>query len=396
MSASSSLSAEVWQIILRYSIGIDGFLDPDAFEGVVSQHDMGDTTLPRNDEATYWRAENTRTVLQLVSKSWAIYLNLFQHRFVRMLDIRHGIVDPVVLKGAIRVSFSQYRCRCNQYCNSPAPLSSFTTFCCRALQDAKGVSMEIADMMDEEHQIREFISALPKFENVKTFIGLTCTYSGYLAPILNALPSIRHFYGKGYWGKRENGSIEHLTAYNLTTLSLHTRKGASYGAITYKLPSLQHLRLKDDSSDTIADFVTKSLIPILRAVGSRLLTLYIYQQNAQYEAPTEIWEFCPRLTTLRTALVIVIPPPFFHPIQTLVVAHDQQLKGFLPLPEWPQLRNIVIDTSWGWVNSEKGMRSLEARPEVRIEDRNRLTFEEYEVRRGLGQIPASFTSISER
>jgi hypothetical protein len=398
MPASSSLSVEVWQTILRYSIGIDKFLDPEAFEGVISQHDMRDYAFPRNDEAAYWQAEKVRSTLQLVSKSWAIYLRLFEHRFVRMLDIRHGNVNPLALRGAIRVSFGLYQCRCNQFCNMtmPARLTSFTTFCRQTLEDAESVNMQIADMMDEEHQIREFLSILPKFQNVKTFLGFTCTYSGYLAPFLNKLPEIRQFYGKGYWGMRENDPVKHLMSQNLTTLSLHTRKGGSYNEITFELPSLHYLRLKDDSADFLGEFVLKSVLPILRAVGSKLLTLYLYQQMEHYEAPHELWDLCPRLTTFRTTMMVVFPPPFFHPIQTLIVAHEHQLKGFLPPPEWPNLRLVVIDTNWGWLNSDKKMYSLEAREDVRVEDRSGLTFEEYETKRELGQIPASFTSILER
>jgi hypothetical protein len=397
MPASSSLSVEVWQTILRYSIGVDGFLDPEAFEGVISQQEMDDGTLPRNDEAAYWRAEKVRSTLQLVSKSWAIYLRLFEHRFVRMLDIRHANVDPLALRGAIRVSFSLYRCTCNQFCNmnTPARPPSFTTFCRQTLEVAESVNMQIADMMDE-HQIREFLSVLPKFQNVKTFIGFTCTYSGHFAPLLNKLPEIRQFYGKGYWGMREHASVTHLTSQNLTTLSFHTRKGGSYDTITFELPSLRYLRLKDDTSTSLGEFVNKSVLPILRAVGSKLLTLYLYQQSGHYEAPNELWDLCPRLTTFRTAMMVVSPPPFFHPIHTLIVAHEQQLKGFLPLPEWPNLRHVVIDMGWGRLNSDRMMGSLEARLDVRVEDGNGLTSEEYEEKRRMGQIPPSFASILER
>ena len=393
-SASSSLSVEIWQTILRYSIGIEGFLDPDAFEGALSQHQIGDGSLPRNDEAVYWDTEKTRTNLRCVSKSWNEYLSTFRHRFVRMLDIRHGVVDRIALRGAIRVSFGRYKCLCREYCGAAAPLlSSFTDFCKEVLEEVESTNMQIADCMDENHEIREFAAVVRGFENVRTFIGPLCTYSGYLASLLNNLPSIRQFYGKGFWGTREHGGIRRLSSQHLTTLSIHTRRGARYDTLTWDLPSLLHLRLKDDSGELLPEFLANSVLPLLRALGSNLLTLYMYSESGYKEAvPYAIWDLCPRLTTLRTALEIGSPPPFFHPISTLIVSHERQLGDFPGRPEWSQLRLVVLDIFWAWRGSEPMIHHLSERKNLRVEDRNGLTWAESQLLKAEGQVPKSFSS----
>jgi hypothetical protein len=75
---------------------------------------------------------------------------------------------------------------------------------------------------------------------------------------------------------------------------------------------------------------------------------------------------------------VVTPPPYFHPIHTLVVYEVDQLEGLKEPPEWPNLRKVIVDRSWDRVSREKRVHSLESRPDVRVEDRDGLTVEEFE------------------
>lgn len=382
MSASSSISVEIWQTILRYAIGVADFLDPDSFEGAVAQHLIGDITSSKNDEATYWYSENTRNILQRVSISWNTYLRPFEHRFVRMLDVWHRDVDSEKLKKAIRVSFSRYNCRCRVYCSplmsQPNGPVSFRSFCWTTLDELENMGMLIADMMQEEHWVEDLTPCLRHFYNVRTFIGPSCTYSGNLSRLLSKLPDVRHFYGKGYWGTREHSKPSKLVSENVVTLSLHSRKGANYRAVTWDLPRLRYLRLKDDSDEPLLDFIINAVMPLLQGIGSQLRALYIYHriEGPQRDMPKELWDLSPLLETLRTGMSLTFPPPFFHPIHTLVLYDEKQVKQIAELPEWPNLRKIAFDIPWRWARDEMKSCSID-RANVRIEDRDGLTMQEY-------------------
>jgi hypothetical protein len=372
MTACSSLCVELWQTILRYSIGVADFLDPDAFEGVISHHLIISRTSSTNNEQLYWCAEKRRNRLQLVSKSWDLYLRCFEHRFVRLLDIRHKTLEPETLEKAIRVSFGKYGCQCDTCLNAS---QRFEVFGCETIDKAAKADIQIVDMKEEDHQISDFIEPWRNFDTVRAFIAPNCGYCGSFAQLVSKLTSLRHFYGKGYRGTKENGTTS-LSSQTLVTLSLHDRMGSNYAEVTWNLPSLRHLRFKDDSNEELNEFVPKSLLPLLRAVGGQLLSLYLYNRSEAYDLPTGIWELCPRVGIFRTSMSVVTPPPYFHPIHTLVVYDVDQLKEFKEPPEWPNLRKVVVDRTWERIPKEQRVSSLKSRPEVRVEDRDGVTAEE--------------------
>ncbi|KIM23372.1 hypothetical protein M408DRAFT_44848, partial [Serendipita vermifera MAFF 305830] len=80
----SSLSVEVWQLILRHAIFIPDFLDPQSVEGDLQAPGFENDRQHRHNESLYWQSERIRNKLCLVCKSWNEYLSLFSHRFVRM------------------------------------------------------------------------------------------------------------------------------------------------------------------------------------------------------------------------------------------------------------------------------------------------------------------------
>ncbi|KIM23369.1 hypothetical protein M408DRAFT_27932 [Serendipita vermifera MAFF 305830] len=387
MSATSSLSVELWQTILRYAIGVADFLDPDAFEGVVMQHLITDTNSSKNDETAYWYAERTRNTLQLVSKTWNTYLCQFEHRFVRMLDIWHEKLDPTMLRKAVRISFSRYHCRCSSFCYVgllPNPPATFREFCWKTLDAVNGIEMEIADMVQEEHRIADLVTCIGRFQNVKTFIGPSCTYSGRFSLLIDRLPKVRHFYGKGFWGTREHSKPSSVASDTIVTLSFHSRKGGNYHSVAWNLPFLRYLRFKDDSDEPLADFIANAVMPLMKAVGSHLRALYLYHrvEELRQDIPKELWDLCPQLETLRTGMSLTFPPPFFHPIHTLIVCNEDQMTQIDKIPEWPNLKKMVIDLPWRWVGEGGRIESLESRETVRVEDRDGFTVHEYKSREG--------------
>lgn len=339
MPASASLSVELWQAILRYSIGIADFLDPDAFEGVIAEHIFCDKRSPINDEVAYWCSEKTRNSLQRVCKSWNTYLRHFDHRFVRVLDIRHEKVTAKTLGKAIRVSFSRYNCSCEEFCSE----EHFETFCWRTIQQMENMQMVIADMKAEIYGVNQFMDIPRLFDNVQTLIAPCCGYSSSFATLLLKFSNLRHFYGKGYRGTQENGPNNELIAKNLVTLSCHTRRGVTYKDCKWDLPCLRHLRLKSHSSQELSKFVEEAALPILRMIGSQLHSLYLYHMADNYDMPGEIWHLCPNIERFRTGMSFTHPPPFFHPVRILVVDREQQLDLIQARPEWPNLERIIVD-----------------------------------------------------
>ncbi|PVF93996.1 hypothetical protein CPB86DRAFT_714178, partial [Serendipita vermifera] len=96
------LPPEIWQTILRYSISVPVFLDPDAVERI-SPWIVNQPDIEWNDERSYWEAERTRNALQRTCRLWDVYLRRYEHRFVRMGDVAHGLGAAQHLKVAVRV-----------------------------------------------------------------------------------------------------------------------------------------------------------------------------------------------------------------------------------------------------------------------------------------------------
>lgn len=373
MSTSAYLSVELWQTILRYAIGVTDFLDPDAFEGVIEEHLIVDTASLKNDEAAYWAAEKVRNRLQTVCKSWDAYLRHFEHRFVRMLDIRHRKVDIQKLEVALRVCFGGQHCWCNEVCRSSS--TGFQKFCSETFQMVEPTRMVIADLKTDFWFISDLIKIPQNFDRVQVLITPNCGFTYSFAKTLQKFGGLRHFYGKGYRGTQERGVLGPMTAKNLVTLSMHTRTGRDYMNIVWDLPRLRHLRLKADSSQEVSDFVDKSAMPILRVIGTQLVSLYFYHQYVDYDIPRELWMLCPNLERLHTGMSLVYHPPYFHPIHTLVLARDTGLHLFPELPEWPNLQRVVVDDG-GYSVGEETFSHLKSTRDIIVEHRYGLCEEE--------------------
>ena len=383
MLASSSLSVELWQAILRYAISVPDFLDPDAFEGILSRGVLTQPRTPVSDESVYWATERTRNQLRRVSKSWDAYLQPYEHRFVRFLDIHHETVDPAFLTKAARVSFSRYGCKCDLYCVTSRSLERF---CWRTISAVESMDMEIADITGEDYLIGYLVQNLPKLQNLKTLIAPKCTYACSFTRLVERLPSLRHFHGKGFRGTLENRSDGKFTSHSLVTLAFDLRLGGKYDTLLWELPSLRYLRVSATKCKSSPDFVTVAVLHLLAAVGQQLRSFYLLHQPAKMETSSGIWELCPRLEIFRSSLLLVPPPPHDHPIHTIGVTHGKQLEDFTPLPEWPNLRRIIISRPWGQAGDEDWTRAFSnIRDDVKIQNGIGLTLEEFMEQRKMKQ-----------
>jgi hypothetical protein len=374
MSASSVLPVELWQTIFRYAISVFGFLDPDAFEGVVLNNLINDQGIPINDEATYWSSEQTRNTLQRVCTFWDNYLRNFEHRFVRLWDILHDDVSPDMLTKAIRVSFSQNKCSCHQYNGD-----EFGSFCWSTMHTVDSMGMQIVDFVGGSFRVTDILQLPLHFAKVEVFIGSKCRYGSSFADLMSLLPSVRNLYGDSYDGINNDGHPTSFRSRSLATLSLRHRTGKDYGAVTWELPSLHHLMLYASSREPMTAFIADAVVPTLRAVGSQLRALYLYHKTVKEVLPRELWELCPRLHTLRSGMALIHPPPPFHPIHTLFICEAKQLETIQRLPEWPNLHRIVVHPSYSsWATLKfYAFSNLLARRDVRLEDGAGLTMEEY-------------------
>lgn len=389
MSASSSLSIELWQTILRYAIGVPNFLDADAYQGILSRSVFTHPTSRMNDERAYWAAEKTRNRLRRVSISWDAYLQLFEHRFVRLLDIRHGILEPKVLQKAIRVSFGRYGCKCDQCSTYIYHLAAI----CLGVED---ISMEIADMMEEEYLIINFLRNVPKLSRVRTLIGPKCAYASSFTQLVGKLSNLCHFHGKGFRGASEIGCNGKFASQSLVTLSFDLRLGGVYDTLTWDLPSLRYLRISGSKCASSPTFVATALLSVLGAVGRQLHSFYFLYQPTTKEMLAEIWNLCPSLQIFLSSVSLVSPPPYFHPIHTIGVTRGKQLEHFQPLPEWPNVRRIIISRPWGQDGDGEWTSALaKQRSNVRIENGDGLTREEY-IQREMDKVTATEEKLEVR
>ncbi|PVF93998.1 hypothetical protein CPB86DRAFT_714169, partial [Serendipita vermifera] len=102
MGTSPLLPSELWQMILTHSISVPVFFDADVVENISPWY-IDDPTVEWNNEKPYWTAERNRSSMRRVCRSWNDYLRQYDHRYVRMIDIAHGIVPAHHLKSAVRV-----------------------------------------------------------------------------------------------------------------------------------------------------------------------------------------------------------------------------------------------------------------------------------------------------
>jgi hypothetical protein len=396
------LPVETWQTILRYGIGVPDFLDPDAYEGVLSDVLLSDKHSERNNEATYWLAERNRNSFQRVCRSWESYLRLFEHRYVRMLDIWHQTIPLLALKSAIRVSFARQNCNCVRFCRPELyrrttqrgvqptlqDRSMFFGETCGTLVETAGPldKLMIVDARNEKICNEGLLQLASNARQVEVFLGRDYENGGgcqHSAKIISKFPELRHFHGHAHWEPPASTVADVMLGSNLVTLSLinHGRVRPDATTPRWNIPSLRHLRIENPRHREDQSFLEHAVYPLLRSVGSTLYSLCLSNPESEYEFPGEIWEMCPKLEKLSTTMRLVSPPSISHPFNTYIATYWNISRRETNLLHWLHLQKIIVD--WAWDGAHRGehipqkWRKVCAARNIRIEDQNGLTWKEF-------------------
>jgi hypothetical protein len=88
---------EVWEKILKYAISVPIFFDLDP----IKNYGLECAALYRS-EADYWQSERDRNAFRRVCRSWDMFLQRYEHRYVRLSDIYNGRIPMKAAQMAIR------------------------------------------------------------------------------------------------------------------------------------------------------------------------------------------------------------------------------------------------------------------------------------------------------
>jgi hypothetical protein len=360
-----TLPLEIWQMILRYSISVPDFLDPD--EGLDRFPPWVVAERGWSADSGYYEAERKRNTLRRVCKSWNEYLERYAHRFVRMSDVIHGIIPLECLRTAIKLSlrFNNHGeglckdCKPKQFVPEPDDHNkwyyrfNYASLHSHILRLERLPRVEILDYGGYGSSILPEVDLSQVFPNLLRFQAMdgTTKLDGVVKAI-QSLPSLRHMYAQPDKDDRVDDKTRQLRSSNLTTLYISSCWSKSLlnrlKGTTIPLPALRHLHFQIQSKDRDS----ASWLALLRMVGKELKSLHLPRLFSLNPSSTEIWELCPNLEDLSGSFKLPPPtPPVGHPIHTLGVdmtmLESQQKLENIP-PDWPSLRTLRINMPWNF------------------------------------------------
>jgi hypothetical protein len=354
-----ALPLEIWYIILRYSISVPHFLDPDDLVDrfppwVLNSRDYSDPKI-------YYNSESTSNDLRRVCKTWDEYLSQFAHRFVHMFDVVHGVVPVHYLRSALRISFRGHYLDLCDSCDyevvqsyAPGRRVNYVDLCACILKHEGPLKAEIIDYEFQEYNLfqeSDFFSFFPELIRAQGMEELILPEE--LTRVTKYLPSFRHMHTPLQWYDEEVHSLKSST---LTTLIIlfHIPDLSSivFTDESIQLPALRHLHIEECQYSRPSKYDEPAWLSLLKVVGKELRTLYLPPEEKCTEMSTsgEIWSICPKLEDLYLSQwPPTIPPPIGHPIHTLGMYHahisyEKPLEDFVP--DWPGLRTIRIAMEW--------------------------------------------------
>jgi hypothetical protein len=358
----SALPVEIWQKILRYSISVPEFFDPDELPPRVFFHGG------RVTSRVYYKAEFTLNALRRVCRPWDKYLQRFLHRFVRLLDVMHGKVPLHYIQTAVIISFEDHG---DDFCDdcmheelwpelakhyrSRLPgEGAYSGLCSSLLESKKPFKAEILDYGYFGHEFvaeGDWSRIFPNLIRVES--NWDHTLPAYtLAEVIGTLQSLRHIYMQLVWDVREKLSMKSLS---LTTLVLDLYIPNSSFTILIEeslcLPALRNLHVENSSYAQPDEYDEPAWLPLVRVVGRTLRTLGVREETEcrMKEVPEEIWEICPRLEDLCSSRPPPSAPPEGHPIHTLSIHYSlisRTARLWNIIPNWQSLRTIRITRNW--------------------------------------------------
>jgi hypothetical protein len=333
LDPSSVLPIEIWHTILRYSISVPGFFDPD---------DLVDRFPPWvifrrgwSDSTSYYRAESTRNALQRVCRSWDAYLERYAHRFVRIPDVVHGNVPTQYLRTALRISLDDHS---DKFCDACKPeqawpgssgpyhssfLCSYFGLCSHLLQQQRPLKAEILDYgprIYDNPKILDLWDILPNLVRIEANDAIKETEE---IENIESLPVLCHIFRELEWLGTGNFSLKSST---LTTLILSIRIQRTsllpLNKGTLCLPALRNLHIESCYYEDPDEYDEPAWVPLVEIIGKELRTLYLpLEANcSQSEVPRELWTLCPKLEDLYVPYVSFgTPPPIAHPLHTITM-----------------------------------------------------------------------------
>lgn len=335
-----------------------------------------------NDERPYWVAERHLNVLRRVCKPWRAFLSHYQHRFVRILDLRHELIPTDVLKKAIRVRINCAGCRCLKYCTDfsnngnryPFKSGSILEFFKRL--DAT-VPWEIVTVEGPGFMMRDLFSLSSVLPSLKTLSGIYNV--GSISAITNHFPNIRHVFTGDYWGN------EDIRSTTLTSLSFSQRTDIPDAmARRLHIPNLQHLHV-------FLENLVEPFGSLLKVFGRQLRSLSCHQEYIAI-LPNDIWELCPNLEQIYIDIPPSPPPPN-HPIRTAITNgpsyFNDEARNAIIFPRWPTLHRIVLHSCvWAQLRREipyslKSWAQECQKLDIRLEDMNGVLLEDFMKRTGM-------------
>jgi hypothetical protein len=376
---ASLLPLEIWHMILRYSISAPDFFDSN----------IGDRIPPWNiylhewDSAKqYQESEITRKCLLKVCRSWNAYLLRYEHRFVRIEDVAHGLVPVQKLKSALRVSFGRHG---DSYCKACQPgrhfhgsveisqrkQGEYYDLCAQIFRLLQPLNAEILQFSTKMKYVDLDRCLLPSsFSNV---VAIHTTNHEIVQEsfvyLIKSVPSLRHGLAACFWAPSAQVSLRSPI---LTTLILTIIAPPS--SLTHEnlcLPVLRHLDLRLLQVSILVPNAPRWL-PILRLIGSELKTLRITQVlDSARDVSREIWTVCPKLEHLHLGgnRKAPPPPPAHHPLHILSIPYlDGRFRRPFSsyVPDWPGLRTVQVDQEWTAPIDSSQLESLDSR--LRLED----------------------------
>jgi hypothetical protein len=362
----SKLPREIWHTILRYSISVPDFFDPD--ELVDRFPPWVIVNRPRSTFTSYYEAERTRNALQRVCRSWNEYLQRYAHRYVRILDVIHGYVPLHYLETAIRVSLEDddhhdlmcYDCkRGNILPESEGPdgwdeTSNYANLRNHILEQIESLEAIILD------HGRYGDLLLPSDGLSEILPNLVCVHDTgasiteyKVINMINSIPALRYLYIPLDCFHDKLLSLKSST---LTTLHFSfTIPDPSCIMFTNEnlhLPALRHLYIEECQYGRPDYYDEPAWMSLVKIVGKELRTLFLPGEIGcrMRTVPEAIWKHCPKLEDLALEFMEppVEPPPMGHPIHTLS-AHEPLDRLQTPLqdvPDWPGLRTVRVDSTW--------------------------------------------------
>jgi hypothetical protein len=265
---SQQLPIELWQSILRYSISVPIFFDVDpaatSIEEFVSHY---------VDERSYWTSERRRNKLRRVCSAWNIYLQQFDHRFVRLQDIVEMFIPLSAIRRARRVKlyylFEGYRAGKKPLQTALAQEGEW------AVTILEGGTPELDEMMLSSRKI----------PHLKSILSI---YAQSLIHATHLFPSLTLALFEGVAVGQTSISLPSLTTLRVAEIAIN----ASH---SWKFGSLQHLSFRFNA------VTPGTFIEMLRSIGQNLITCIDDSLRSDEEFPDETWSLCPRLRQIQTS-----------------------------------------------------------------------------------------------